>query len=481
MNKKKADTAATRLAAFLEKAVSPYHTVAEGKKLLAAAGFEELPARGAWSVKNGGKYYVSPFATTLFAFTVPQTADGMASVSYGRGLHIAAAHTDFPCLHVKPVAERESGGYLRVNTEIYGGPILNTWLDRPLSLAGRVMLRSSSVYEPKEVLVDLARPVLTIPNVAVHYNREVNDGLKLSKQNDLLPLMGMMNETLNSDSYFIDFLAEELKVREEDILDFDMIVYNAEKPAFIGPCGEMLSAPRLDNVTSCLALIEGLITSAEGGEGITGSGQINSTGVVSGRRCKKTTGNDKAADKKVLGEPANDGSGISLIALFDNEEIGSETKQGANSALLDMILRRIYQGLGLDQTILDGDISRGFLLSVDVAHALHPAHPEKYDPVNRMRMGDGVTLKLSANQRYTYDAVAVASLQQLCEKAGVKYKKFVNNSDMPGGGTLGPIISSHLPMYTVDIGVPVLAMHSARELMGSSDQDELVRLMREFL
>ena len=459
MNRKtiNSDTAAARLAAFLERAVSPYHTVAEGKKLLAAAGFKELPRTGAWSIKNGGRYMVSPFATALFAFTVPDKVNKASA----RGIHIAAAHTDFPCLHVKPVAELPSKGYMRVNTEIYGGPILNTWLDRPLSLAGRVMLRSSSIYEPKEVLVDFERPVLTIPNLAVHYNREVNDGLKLSRQNDMLPLMGMINDKLNEASYFIDLLASQLKVKKQDILDFDLIVYNAEKPAFIGMQNEMLSAPRLDNVTSCLALIEGIIAAA------------------AAETAKESTPTPARRGRKAAG--ADDGKGISLIALFDNEEIGSQTKQGANSALLDMILCRIYEGLGLEGERLDSDISRGFLLSVDVAHALHPAHAEKYDPVNNMRMGDGVTLKLSANQRYTYDAVAVASLQQLCEKAGVRYRKFVNNSDMPGGGTLGPIISSHLPMYTVDIGVPILAMHSARELMGAGDQDELTRLMCEFL
>ncbi|MBR4781852.1 MAG: M18 family aminopeptidase, partial [Lachnospiraceae bacterium] len=180
----------------------------------------------------------------------------------------------------------------------------------------------------------------------------------------------------------------------------------------------------------------------------------------------------------------NNNNGINLIALFDNEEIGSETKQGADSELLRLILRKIYKSsAGLknaDEITLDTDLRNGFLLSVDVAHALHPAKGEKYDPINNMRMGDGVTLKLSANQRYTYDGVAVASLQQLCDKYGIKYKKFVNNSDMPGGGTLGPIISSHLPMYTVDIGVPILAMHSARELMGASDQDELVKLITAF-
>ena len=430
MRKKSTPDAAERLAEFIRSAVSPYHTVEEGEKLLKNAGFTKLDPSKKWNLKKGGRYFVSPFRTVLFAFSIPE---GDAR----HGLHIAAAHTDFPCLHVKPAAEMERHGYMRVNTEIYGGPILNTWLDRPLSLAGRVLLRSSDIYAPREILVNIKRPVLTIPNLAVHYNREINDGVKLSKQNDMLPLMGMISDAFNKDSYFIDFVANEIKADKKDILDFDLIVYNADEPQFVGINGEMLSSPRLDNITSCLALIEGIIDAG-------------------------------ARDS------------IDVAALFDNEEIGSMTKQGANSALLENLLTRIYDSLGKGSAALAEDMRKGFLLSVDVAHALHPAKAEKYDPVNNMRMGDGITFKLSANQRYTYDCVAVAALQQLCDAKGIRYRKFVNNSDMPGGGTLGPIISSHLPMYTVDIGVPILAMHSAREVMGASDQDELVKLMKAF-
>lgn len=425
-----------KLADFIVRAVSPYHTVAESVKELEAAGFTALCPKGEYKLKAGGKYYIAPYKTALFAFTVPK--------NYTRGLHIAAAHTDFPCLHVKPRAESESRGYMRVNTEVYGGPILNTWLDRPLSMAGRVLLRSDDIYAPKEVMVDFARPVLTIPNLAIHYNREVNKGVELTKQNDMLPLLGMIDTELNRDSYFVDFLAAEIGADKKDILDFDLIVYNAEAPAFTGMKGDLLSSPRLDNITSCFALVEGLIASSA------------------------KTGRGKA--------PA----GINLIALFDNEEIGSGTKQGADSMLLKSTLEKIYAGIGRSSAELEDDIRSGFLLSVDVAHALHPARGDKYDPSNSMLMGEGVTFKLSANQRYSYDGVAVASLQQLCDKYKIRYKKFVNHADMPGGGTLGPIISSWLPMYTVDIGVPILAMHSARELMGAKDQDELEKLIGAF-
>ena len=433
---------AKKLAEFIKKAVSPYHTVEESRKILEEKGFARLEAGKEWKLKKGGKYYVIPFKTAIFAFTLPKAKTS-------RGVHIAAAHTDFPCLHLKPKAEQESAGYMRLNVEVYGGPILNTWLDRPLSLAGRVLLKSKDIYAPREVLVNFERPVVTIPNLAIHYNREVNKGVELTKQNDMLPVLGVLTDKLNKDGYFVEFLAKEIGAKPADILDFDLIVYNCEAPAFVGMNGEMLSCPRLDNITSCFALVEGI-----------------------GNKSKKPASKGKTTAIE---------EGVDLIALFDNEEIGSGTKQGADSALLNGILRRIYSAIGQTEIELENDIQKGFLLSVDVAHALHPAKTEKFDRNNCMKMGEGVTFKLSANQRYSYDAVAVASLQQLCDKNKIKYKKFVNHSDMPGGGTLGPIISSWLPMYTVDIGVPILAMHSARELMGAADQDELEKLIKAFM
>jgi len=426
---------------YIKKAVSPYHTVLAAKEMLDAAGFEELKMSGEWTLKKNGSYYVIPFKSAVFAFTVGE-----------KGLRIAAAHTDFPCPHVKPKAELESRGYLRLNTEIYGGPILNTWLDRPLSMAGRVLLKSKNVFAPREKMIDFERPMLTIPNLAIHYNRDVNKGVELSKQNDMLPLIGMTEileqlgagseDTVSKDNYFLKLIADEIGEKPEDILDFDIYIYNYDEPALIGMRKEMLSSPRLDNLTSCYACVSAIIEAA--------------------KRKKKA-----AAPTKIA-------------ALFDNEEIGSGTKQGADSALLRQLLNKIYSATKRSEIELENDISEGFLISADVAHALHPAKGEKYDPVNNMRMNEGVTFKLSANQRYSYDAVAVASLQQLCEKHNIRYKKFVNNSDMPGGGTLGPIISSWLPMKTVDIGVPILAMHSARELMGVQDQQALEKLIEVF-
>lgn len=424
---------------YSDNAVCCYMAVSEAAKMLNAAGFKELRfADGGkkWKLEAGGKYYTVPFASTLFAFTVAEGKKGnKESAETDRGLRIEVAHTDHPCLHVKPVAEM-AGPYKRVDVEVYGGPILNTWLDRPLSLAGRVMLKSDRTFDPVEKFIDVKRPVLTIPNLAIHYNRDVNKGVELKKQVDLIPIMGGQSAKGNEASYFTEFIAKELKCKKEDILDFDLFVYNTDKACLVGADGEYVLSPRIDNLSSCFAAIKGIIDA-----------------------------------------PA--GNGINVAALFDNEEVGSRTKQGADSSLLTFALRKIYRSLGKEEMLAD-DIHNGFLLSMDVAHATHPAHPEKMDTPNGMYMNDGVTIKLSANQRYTYDSVAVAGLMQLCGKYGIKYKRFVNHSDAGGGSTMGPMVSSLLPMKTVDIGVPMLAMHSACELMGAQDLAEITKLAEKF-
>ena len=416
---------------YIKQSPSPYHAVLEGEKMLCANGYIQLSMSEPWELKKGQNYYVKPFGTTLFAVSIGE------KVTSQQSFHIAAAHTDHPCIHVKSIAELTQKAYLRVNCEIYGGPILNTWLDRPLSIAGRVALKSENPYEPKMRFLNVEKPFLTIPNLAIHMNRDVNKGVELKKQTDMLPLMGMLNDSLNEKDYFVSFLAKQLEVAVEDILDFDLYVYNAEDGIMLGMEDEFIQSPRLDNLTSCYALL---------------------TGIIEGKR----------------------EDGINVIALFDNEEIGSLTKQGANSSLFTMFLEKVNDSLGFTRMQYNEAILRSLLLSVDVAHALHPSHTEKNDPVNLALMNDGVVFKINCNQRYTFDTEAVAIIQQLCEQNQIKYKKYVNHSDVVGGGTLGPIISSWLPMKTVDIGVPLLAMHSARELMGANDQEQLEKLMTIF-
>ena len=417
---------------YINKATTPHHAVAIGAEFLEQKGFQELKLGQPFFIQKGGRYFIKAYSTSLIAFTVG------AEVTEHQVFHVAAAHTDHPCLHIKPKAEMSPNKYLKLNVEVYGGPILNTWLDRPLSIAGRVACKGKDVYHPDCCLVDFERPIATIPNLAVHMNRKVNEGVELNKQSDMLPIIGLFEEKLNKDDYFLEILAQECKVAKEDILDFDLYVYAQEEGSYVGIKEELISSPRLDNLTSCYALLHG----------------------ISGEQVRE--------------------SGINIAILFDHEEIGSHTKQGADSALLQMIFEKVYSALGFDKQALTDSIFNSFLFSVDVAHAVHPHHAEKYDPVNQAYFNEGIVLKLNSNQRYTFDTQAVAIAQGICEAARVKYQKFANRSDVAGGGTLGPIISSWLPMNTVDIGVPILAMHSARELMGRKDQEYLENLMGAF-
>lgn len=416
---------------YIKEATTPHQTVAASAAILSEQGFTRLELGTPFPLEKGGRYFLTAYGTTLIAFTIGN------QVTASQQFHIAAAHTDHPCLHIKPKAEIAPGNYCKLNVEVYGSPILNTWLDRPLSVAGRVALKGSDVYHPAIRLIDFHRPIATIPNLAIHMNRKVNEGIELNKQTDLLPIIGLFEETMNRDDYFLELLAAELAVAKEEILDFDLYVYNAEEGCFLGSHEEMISAPRLDNLTSCYALLSGIHTQQRE-------------------------------------------DGINIAILFDHEEVGSRSKQGADSALLSMILEKIYDGLGFDRRALSDSILNSFLFSVYVAHALHPHHAEKYDPVNQAYFNHGIVLKLNSNQRYTYDTEAVAIAQGICEAGNVPYQKFVNRSDVVGGGTLGPIISGWLPMKTVDVGVPILAMHSARELMGRQDQEALEALMRCF-
>lgn len=416
---------------YISRAVTPHQAVQTGAEYLQERGFQEIALGSPFDIKKGGKYYIKAYSTSLIAFTVGEEA------TQQQAFHVAAAHTDHPCLHIKPKAELTPSKYLKIDTEIYGGPILNTWLDRPLSVAGRVALKGADVYHPEIKLVDFARPVATIPNLAIHFNRKVNEGIELNKQSDMLPIIGLFEESMNKDNYFLELLAKECQAKPEEILDFDLYVYAYEAGCYVGVNEEMISAPRLDNLTSCFALLSGI----------------------------------SAGMRK---------DGINIAALFDHEEVGCRSKQGADSTLLQKILEKIYEALKFDKNALTDSVFNSFLFSVDVAHAVHPHHAEKYDPVNQAYFNEGIVLKLNSNQRYTFDTEAVAIAQGICEEHGVKYQKYANRSDIAGGSTLGPVISGWLPMNTVDIGVPILAMHSARELMGRKDQEYLELLMKGF-
>lgn len=421
---------------LLKKSVTAFHSVEASMDRLTGAGFQEIAYNEKWNLVPGGKYMVNHHDTTLFAFTVGKNYTGEGMV------RIAAAHTDYPCMRIKPNADFATEGYAQVNMEVYGGPILNTWFDRPLGVAGRVAVRGENSFKPDMRLYCSKKPVMIIPNLAIHMNRDVNKGVEINRQVDLMPILDMLPKEQTTTDYFLTFLAEDMGVKKEDILDFELNTFCMEEPAFVGPKETLLSAPRLDNQTSVSALLSAIIDGAGNGDART--------------------------------------DGVNIIALFDHEEIGSSSKQGAASILLHDMIQRILRSLGLDEESIDRSIYEAMLLSVDVAHALHPNKREKMDITNHPVLGQGFCLKQACSQSYATDSEAIAILCQLCDKNNIPYQRFVNRSDVVGGGTLGSIASTLLPVKTVDIGIPLLSMHSVRELMGASDMQALKDVVTAF-
>jgi len=420
---------ALQLMEQIRKSTSPFTSIQYVREELAANGFQELALHEEWKIELGGKYFVPAYDRTLFAFTVGE------KMAERQNIRIASAHNDFPCFKIKMSPEITAFGCRKLNVEPYGGMIRSSWMDRPLSIAGKVALISEDPFQPETVMVDFDRPVVTIPNLAIHMNRAVNDGQTLDPQKDMLPLADLAGEEMDP-QFFIKALAHEIGREPEEILDYELFLYQWERGCFVGFEESMISSPRLDNITSVRACVQGLLR---------------------GRRQE----------------------GINVIALFDNEEVGSHTKQGAASNLMPFLLERVYAALGYSRTKMMADLADGFFLSLDVAHAVHPNAPEKADIINRPVLGGGVTLKIAASQTYANDCEAVAILHGLCEKAKVPYQRFLNHSSQRGGSTLGSIASAGIAMRTMDAGIAILGMHSARELMGAADQWVMEGLVEE--
>lgn len=411
---------------FLNQSVSPAHAVKTARDYLARHGFEELSASGEWSLKVGGKYCVPFFDTSLIAFTV----------SKNFSFRLAASHTDWPCLRIKPDPELVSGGCAKLNIEPYGGAIYSTWLDRPLGVAGLVSLRTNDPLKPETKCFSFDKPVLTIPNLAIHMNREVNKGVALKANVDLLPLCRTIKDQWEKDGYFVKKLAEAMSVSPEDILSYDLCVYNTDPAQLLGMEDDFVSAPRLDNITSVYACLKGLVSAK--------------------------------------------GKGINVAVLYDNEEVGSNTKQGADSAMLTTVLEKISVCLGKSRTEYLNALMEGVLLSCDVAHAAHPNHMELSDPTCQPYLGRGVVLKLNFNQSYPTDAAGTAIVEGLCRAKKIPYQKFMNRADLRGGSTIGAMASARMTMRTIDVGVPMLAMHSARETMAACDEKAICDLAKAF-
>ena len=406
---------------FIYESPTQFNAVAVSAETLEKNGFEKLNPKENWKLEVGKKYYTTKNSSALVAFKV--NSDEVEK----EGFRIIGSHTDSPGFRIKPNAEMEScGAYLKLNTEGYGGMILSTWLDRPLAMAGRVFLRGENPFKPVEKIVNINKPVCIIPNLAIHMNRSINDGYKYNKQTDMLPLVGLINEQLEKDNYMVKLLASELDVEVEEIIDFDIFLYEYEKGCFTGANGEFISTGRLDNLSMYYSSVEALLDS----------------------------------DSK---------SGISIAVGFDNEEVGSSTKQGADSNMLLNILERICISLGKDRQQFFEAIENSFIISSDLAHAVHPNVNGMADPTNRPVMGKGPVIKVHAGQAYTSDGYSISVYKEICRECGVEYQEFVNKSDQRGGSTIGPISSTHIDIPSVDIGAPILSMHSIRELGCSED------------
>ncbi|MCR5295613.1 MAG: M18 family aminopeptidase [Lachnospiraceae bacterium] len=420
-----------RLAEFIQKSPTSYHLAEETRRRLQAAGYEQLLESSAWKLKAGGKYYVLRNASAIAAFRIPETAAGFM---------IMASHADSPVLKLKENPEIREHDCTRLNVEVYGGALLAPWFDRPLSAAGRIFVREEGQIACR--LVDLDRDLLVIPSLAIHMNRQANDGFKLNPQKDLLPLLGpgdcpsilqLVTEKCRQDQ-------PETAFRPEDILGSDLYIYCRERPFFWGPGNEYLSSPRLDDAACAFSSLEGFLRA----------------------------------------EKASAGDHIPVHIVFDNEEVGSSTKQGAASTFLKDTLRRISACLGCGETEHLQLLAESFMLSGDNAHAMHPNYPEKCDPVNRVRMGKGVVIKYSANQKYTTDAMSAAVVRLLAERAGISLQVFSNRSDIPGGSTLGNLSGNQAAIPTADIGIAQLAMHSPCECIGCADVDDMIALAETF-
>ncbi|MBS5950707.1 MAG: M18 family aminopeptidase [Clostridium sp.] len=417
---------------FLYTSPTAYHSVKTVKERLDSNGFSEVKESDKWNLQKDGKYYIIKNDSALIAFTV-----GNGELEED-GFKLIGAHTDSPGFRIKANPEIVAEGkYLKLNTEVYGGPLLYTWFDRPLGIAGKVSLKGKSPLKPEVKLVNINKPLLIIPSVAIHMNRSVNEGFAVNKQKDTLPLLALINEKFEKNNYLVNAIAKELNVDAESILGFDLGLYEIEKGALTGINEEFISAGRLDDMWMVYAGIKALIDS----------------------KSNKAT---------------------KVMVCMDNEEIGSLTPQGANSALLLNILERIALALGKDREELHRALANSIMISADLAHAVHPNAEEKHDPTNRPVLGNGPVLKTAASGSYSTDSYNTAIFEGLCSAAKVPYQKFFNRSDVRGGTTIGPITSSLLTIPVMDMGAPLLSMHSIRELATVIDNVYSVKLFTEF-
>lgn len=409
-----------KLFQFIDNSPTAFHAVANCEEILKDKGYMKLLEEEEWELIPEGKYYVTRNDSSMIAFAIPEGTF--------KGFHMAAAHSDSPCFKVKENPEIEvEKAYTKLNVEPYGGAVYASWLDRPLSVAGRIVTKEGSR------LVNVDKDSLIIPNLAIHLNREINKGFTYNPQVDLLPLMaGKVGE-----KGLLQYFAEQCDIAKEEILGYDLFLYARQKPGYLGLNKEFIFSPRLDDLQCVFALVTAMA---------------------------------EETPKEY----------VNVCAVFDNEEVGSSTKQGADSTFLEDVLERIAESFYLGKSAMKQKLAESFMISADNGHALHPNHPEKADPTNKPVLNGGVVIKYNANQKYTTDGVSAAKIKILCENAKVPCQSYVNRSDEPGGATLGNISTAHISVKAADIGLAQLAMHCSVETAGSEDTVYLYKMMKRY-
>ncbi len=409
---------------FIEESPTCFHAVENVQEQLKKEGYLPINENEKWKLSAGGKYYVNRNGSSLIAFQLPEKEI--------KGIHMIASHSDSPCFKIKEIPEMAvEEQYIKLNVEPYGGMIMSTWMDRPLSVAGRVVAAENGRLVSRTVAVD--RDLLIIPNMAIHMNRDINKGMEYNAQTDMLPLYG----GIDSRNSFRSLIAAEAGAKAEDVLSSDLFLYNREAGRILGAEGEFVSAPRLDDLECVYASMRAMLAS-------------------------------KSKEN------------INLMIVFDNEEVGSMTRQGAASTFLQDTLLRICEALSLTQSDYCRLLADSFMISADNAHGVHPNHPEKADPTNRPYLNGGIVIKYHGSQKYTTDAVSAAVMKDICKRAEVPFQTYANRSDIAGGSTLGNISAAKVSVSTVDIGLAQLAMHSAYETAGSWDVEAMIKTLSCF-
>lgn len=424
---------AQKLLEFIKKSPSCFHAVKNISEILLQNGFREIKESEKWNLVSGGKYFVSRNASSLIAFSVPENLDSKTSENKKNlGFMICASHSDSPSFKIKENPEIESAGCVVLNVEKYGGMLINPWFDRPLSVAGRIIAKSEKSNHLEQILVDIDKDLLMIPNLAIHMDRDANNGHKIDVQSEIRPVL-----SLNKDKKLMEIVAENAGVDEKNILAADLFLYNRSEPCVWGAENEFISSAKLDDLECAFSTLEGFLE----------SGKSDS---------------------------------VKVYCVFDNEEVGSQTRQGAASTFLNDTLSRISFSLGGNFEDYRISLSKSFMVSADNAHAVHPNFVSAADPVNRPKINGGVVIKFNAAQKYTSDALSAGFFKQVCKNAEVPFQVFTNNSNVAGGSTLGNISQTQVSVPCVDIGLAQWAMHSPYETAGAYDAGFMARAIKEF-